>query len=665
VCGIAGFWSEPASEASLRAIADHMAGMVQHRGPDGGGVWIDGLNGLALGFRRLAIVDLSAEGCQPMRSASGRYVVVFNGEIYNFQELRRELEGKGQRFRGHSDTEVLLEAVEQWGLEGALERSAGMYALALWDTHARELTLVRDRLGIKPLYYGWTHSGALVFGSELKALRGHPEFTAEVNSGSIAAMLRYGYIAAPECVYRGIRHLPPGHLLVARSPKEGTAALATYWNARRAAEVGQAAPFQGTEQEAVVELEGVLRRAVGSHMVADVPLGAFLSGGTDSSTVVALMQAQSARPIRTFSVGFREREYNEASYARAVASHLGTKHTELYVTSAEAQAVIPNLAEMYDEPFGDASAIPTHLVSKLARRHVTVALSGDGGDELFGGYNRYLVAYPWWSRVRRLPRTLVQTAVGLMRAGALLGAEQLLTPLARFVGKGRHVATAGSNLHLLADLLSERTPQGMYSRVVSRWVEPELTMSEDTGREASVVKPEDWPALGHPVHDMMLMDLLTYLPGDVLTKVDRASMAVGLEARVPLLDHRVVECAWRMPLALKVRDSRGKWLLREVLHKHVPREMVERPKMGFAVPIGDWLRGPLRDWAEAQLGEQRLRREGYLRVEPIRRVWAAHLAGERNAQDQLWNVLMFQAWVERWMRSPTPPGAAVLEVGMP
>jgi asparagine synthase (glutamine-hydrolysing) len=654
MCGIAGFWGLPGEEAALHARAARMAATLVHRGPDDDGSFADAGAGVGFGFRRLAILDLSPAGHQPMRSASGRYTVVFNGEIYDFAALRTELEARGQRFRGHSDTEVLLAAVEEWGLRAALGRLAGMFAFALWDARERTLSLVRDRVGIKPLYHGWTPDGTFLFASELKALRAHPAFVPEVDRGALALLLRLMHVPAPHTIYRGVRQLRPGHLLTLRSPREADAALTCWWSAREVAERGQAEPFAGSEAEAVEALEARLREAVRAHRVADVPIGAFLSGGIDSSSVVALMQAQSSRPVRTFSIGFREPGYDEAGWARGVARQLGTEHTELYVTPDEARAVIPKLPEIHDEPFADASAIPTWLVSQLARRDVTVSLSGDGGDELFGGYDRYVLAHPLWQRLRWLPGGLRRGLAAAIRALPPDWWSAALGPALRLAGQGGRAPRAGQRLHRGAALLGERTPEGLYRRLVSHWQEPsEVVLGLDAEPRTALSDPSAWPserALPDFRQRMMLVDLGSYLPDDVLTKVDRASMAVGLEARVPLLDHRLVELAWRMPLRFTFGPGGGKRLLRQVLERHVPRPLIDRPKMGFGVPIDAWLRGPLREWAEALLEEGRLRREGFLRPAPVRRMWAEHLSERRDWQYPLWDVLTFQAWAEHWMR---------------
>jgi len=648
MCGLTGFMdlSCGTPDAQLQTIAARMAQTLLHRGPDDGGVWTDEDSGVALAQRRLSIVDLSPEGHQPMLSACGRYVVVFNGEIYNFQALRDELAALGHTFRGHSDTEIMLAAFAEWGVRAALPHFNGMFAFALWDRQERILYLARDRMGEKPLYYG-LQKGFFLFGSELKALRAHPAFGGGVDRDALALYLRFGYVPSPHSIYQGVCKLPPASLLEVRAGKGGEFRVEPYWSLRDAAERGAADPLRCTPEEAVEALDARLRETIRLRMVADVPLGAFLSGGVDSSTVVSLMQAQSSRPVKTFTIGFREESYNEAEHALEVARHLGTEHTELYVTPADAMDVVPRLPELYDEPFSDSSQIPTFLVAQLARPHVTVSLSGDGGDELFGGYNRYFLGSRLWGRIGRIPRPLRGAAAMALSAapeGALDKGLGWLRPLLRQYGRP---AGAGAKLHTLAGILGSDSPLDMYGRLVSLWKEPEELVEDAVEPDSVLSDSAQWPELDGFIHQMMYLDAVTYLPDDILVKTDRATMGVSLEGRIPLLDHEVVELAWRLPLEMKVRDGQGKWLLRQVLYRYVPREMIERPKTGFAVPIDLWLRGPLKDWAEALLDESRLRREGYFRPEPVRRAWQQHLSGSRNWDYPLWAVLMFQAWLER------------------
>ncbi len=628
MCGITGFLdpTRELGDEQLAAAVTAMAEALRHRGPDDSGIWTEAGSGIALGFRRLAILDLTPTGHQPMLSADGRYVIIFNGEVYNYAELRAELEADGHVFRGGSDTEVMLAGVLQWGLEAAVQRFNGMFALALWDRQERRLHLVRDRLGVKPLYYGWM-GGIFLFGSELKALRCHPAFRGEIDRGSLALYLRHNYIPAPFSIYRDIHKLPPASIL----SLDGGAAEALpepqrYWSARQAAEQGVAAPGSGSTAERIDGLDALLRQSVRQRMVADVPLGAFLSGGVDSSTIVALMQTQSGRPVKTFTIGFREAGFDEARYAAAVARHLGTDHTELYVTPEEARAVIPSLPAFYDEPFADISQIPTYLVSQLARRQVTVSLSGDGGDELFGGYDRYLQTQRLWNVCGWLPS-------GLRRGLADLGAAAVRLP------------KVGDRAAKLAEILPARSIDELYVGLLSYWRNP-LQVLRRAGEPLTELRDTSgWPDLPHPIQRMMYIDLVSYLPDDILVKLDRASMAVGLEGRVPFLDdHRVVEYAWQTPINLMVRANRGKWILRQVLYRYVPPSLIERPKMGFAVPVGTWLRGPLREWTEELLGADRLDREGFFDPRLVRKMWSEHLSGRRDWKYHLWGLLMFQAW---------------------
>lgn len=644
MCGIAGLWSaDGVREESLRSFACGMAEVLTYRGPDGSGVWVDETTGLALGHRRLSIIDLTQEGHQPMVSPGGRYVISYNGEVYNFRELRRELETLGYGFRGHSDTEVMLAAFEAWGLEPAVRRFVGMFAVALWDRQKRQLFLVRDRLGIKPLYYGWCGS-TFLFGSELKALRVYPGFNAEIDRDALCLYLRHNYIPTPYTIYKGIYKLLPGHILTVPQATAGASGVRdyAYWSIRQAADAGMSNRFS-SDTEAMQALEETLMQAVRSRMISDVPLGAFLSGGVDSSTVVALMQAQSSRPVKTFSIGFEESKYNEATHARRVAEHLGTNHTELYVTPADAMAVIPMLPQMFNEPFADSSQIPTYLVSKLARSAVTVSLSGDGGDELFAGYDRYFRTLEVWRKIGWMPAAgrralgtfLERGPGGMLQAASMLGSGirgETITP---------------DRLRKLGGMLATASPQSLYREFLSHWRRPTEVVMDGEEPDYILAREDDWRVSPDNVENMCFADLNSYLPDDILTKVDRASMAVSLEARVPVLDHRVVELAWRVPMKMKIRNGQSKWLLRQVLYKHVPPELIERPKMGFGVPIDEWLRGSLRDWAESLLSEGRLRREGFFNPAPIRTKWREHLSGTRRWHYYLWDVLMFQAWWEQ------------------
>lgn len=667
MCGITGLvLTQGSTEEDLGRIAGTMADALVHRGPDDAGFWMDKAAGVALSHRRLAIIDLSVAGHQPMHSASGRYVMVFNGEVYNHLEMREELDYRAPRhervggvpWRGYSDTETLLAAFECWGIEVTLQRCVGMFAIALWDRQTRVLTLARDRFGEKPLYYGWVGYGeerAFVFGSELKALKAYPGFDAPVCRQALAQYLRFMYVPAPRSIYEGIYKLEPGCLLTVegRPPAEAptkplrpgqshsSLALKRWWSLADAVEAGARNPVT-EEAEALRLLEEQLNQSVSMQSLADVPLGAFLSGGVDSSTIVALMQRQSTRPVKTFTIGFDEVGFDESPHAMAVARHLGTEHHEMRVTAQMAQDLIPRLPQMYDEPFADSSQIPTHLVCQAARQHVTVALSGDAGDELFGGYNRHFWGPRLWSRLGRWPypaRQVLSLTLGALPA-------QGWNALARPLGMVR----PGEKLHKLARALKHtHSVDDLYRNLVSEWEDPAALVLGEGGaqvNEPCSLLDDPLPASGTGSNALLMMynDAMSYLPDDILCKVDRAAMACSLETRVPFLDHRVVDLAWRLPLHMKVRGSEGKWALRQVLYKYVPRELIERPKAGFAIPIGRWLRGPLRDWAEALLAEPRLQ-EGYLHPGPIRQAWAEHLAGRRDHTAKLWAVLMFQAWL--------------------
>ncbi|MGZ5123465.1 MAG: asparagine synthase (glutamine-hydrolyzing) [Burkholderiales bacterium] len=646
MCGLCGFLQidrviEP---SSMTTVVERMADILFHRGPDDSGTWIDKDAGIALGHRRLSIIDLSPEGHQPMTSHSGRYVMAYNGEIYNFRELRKELERDGVQWRGHSDTEVMLAAFEAWGVEGALQRFNGMFAFALWDRNEKALHLARDRLGEKPLYYGWAGK-TFLFASELKALKAHPAWRAEIDRNALAAYLRHNYVPAPYSIYTGIAKLPPGHRIKLMAHDTGPARTEPYWSLREAAEAGVANPLDADDESAVEELDRLLRDAIARRMVADVPVGVFLSGGIDSSTVVALMQAQSSRPVRSFSIGFAEEAYNEARHAKAVAQHLGTDHTELYVTPQQAMSVIPKLPLIYDEPFADSSQIPTFLVSELARKHVAVTLSGDGGDELFCGYVRYFWGRRIWNRIGRLPYGLRTLTAVALRSLSPSSWNVLFAGMNRLMSSTAVGELTGDRIHKLANVLAVSSPDALYHGLVSHWPQPQSMVHGSREPLTALTDRTQWARLSDFTQRMMFLDAVTYLPDDILVKVDRASMAVSLEARVPMLDHRVVEFAWRVPLSRKNRNDQGKWLLRQVLYRYVPPALIDRPKMGFGVPIDSWLRGPLRGWAEDLLSEHRLRDQGYFDPAPIRQKWAEHTSGGCNWQYWLWDILMFQAWL--------------------
>jgi len=643
MCGLTGFWAPGATEDGMAGLATSMASRIAHRGPDDSGVWVDGAAGLALAHRRLSIVDLSAAGHQPMLSASGRYVLAYNGEIYNHLELRRDLESAhaGPAWRGHSDTETLLACIEAWGLERTLSSSVGMFAFALWDRQSRTLVLARDRAGEKPLYYGW-QGDVFLFGSELKALRAHPAFNAAIDRDALTLFLRHNCIPSPYSIHKGIFKLPPGTWLeISQGQRE--AVPHAYWSLADVAERGTADPFAGSEAEALDELARLLGRAVGGQQVADVPLGALLSGGIDSSLVTALMQAQSSRPIRTFTIGFDEKAYDEATHARAVAAHLGTDHTEVRLSADDALGLIPKLPSMYDEPFADSSQLPTLLVMALARQHVTVALSGDAGDEFFGGYNRYFLGPATWARIGWMPHGMRRVLGAAMTALPAHAINSALGPLSSRLG----VAQPGDKAHKLGRRLSHvESIDDLYVSLVTEWPDAERMVVDGHIPPNLLDTRGRWPRLSHPVARMMALDGMTYLPDDILAKVDRASMAVSLETRAPFLDRDVMEFAWSLPLSMKLRDGKGKWILRQLLDRHVPRALTDRPKMGFGIPLDQWLRGPLREWAGELLAEDRLRREGYLHPEAITRTWNAHLQGQGAFGLRLWSVLMFQAWLD-------------------
>jgi asparagine synthase (glutamine-hydrolysing) len=650
MCGFAGV-VDPAGSRTADALSDvarAMADTLLHRGPDDGGVWVDPLAGVALGARRLAVLDLSTEGHQPMTSASGRFVLAYNGEIYNFRALRARLVAAGSAFRGGSDTEVLLAAIERWGVEPALQELNGMFAFALWDRTERQLHLGRDRLGEKPLYFGWV-GGALVFGSELKALRRYPGFRPAVDRRTLARYLEAGYVPAPYSIYEGVSQLLPGTFLTIGTEAHArrAATLTRYWSAFDVAANGASRPCRASPAEITDRLEDLLGDAIAMRLRADVPVGAFLSGGIDSSTVVALMRSQSSGPVRSFTIAFDDPAYDESAYAAAVARHLGTDHTELRLTAGDARDVIARLPQLYDDPFADSSQIPTYLVSRLAREHVTVALSGDGGDELFGGYNRHAWGGPVWSAIGGLPLPLRRAAAGLLRAATPSTWDALFALGGPLLPRRFRLRNPGVKLHKLAGVLPAANSDELYRILTAAWTHPrdlvrglaDLTDEDEAQRAAPA-------AVTDLASQMMYLDLVGYLPDDILVKLDRASMGVSLETRVPMLDHRVVEMAWRIPASLKIKDGTSKWVLRQVLRRHVPDELVDRPKTGFGLPIGAWLRGPLEKWAEELLAPDRLEADGYLEPSTVQRGWREHLSGRRDLEAKLWPVLMFQAWLD-------------------
>jgi len=704
MCGFSGFLTTDAIILNrAEAEASRMALAIQHRGPDDAGAWAEASAGIALGFRRLSILDLSSAGHQPMHSVSGRFVMTFNGEIYNHTDLRdllsaAQLGKPAKPWRGHSDSETLLACLEAWGLEKTLQKTVGMFAIALWDTQTRTLHLARDRFGEKPLYYGWattasTAAPAFVFGSELKALRAYPGFANPVSREALASFMRFTYVPAPYSIYQNIFKLEPGCMLsidtsvalsqtgklleVGQVPSVPTAPSAPlrppavqgglrmhrWWSLASVVEAGAQNQIC-SDDEALETLEQCLKDSVNVQSLADVPLGAFLSGGVDSSCIVALMQAQATNPVKTFTVGFEEAGFDESPHARAVAEHLGTEHNELFVSAKQAQEVIADLPAMYDEPFADSSQIPTHLVCKAARQQVTVALSGDAGDELFGGYNRYFWAPRIWSRLAWLPYPARQALGAAIRAVPPAGWDAFSRPVNAFLPDSKNITRAGNNAHKLAARLSGvRDIDDLYKNLVSEWQDPAqlvigavgVSCGETVGnilREPASMLSDPWPAAGTEQHQLRMMyrDSMTYLPDDILCKLDRAAMNTSLETRVPFLDHRVAELAWRLPLNMKIRNGQGKWALRQVIYKYVPKNLIDRPKAGFAIPIGQWLRDPLKDWAEALLNERRLEVEGYFYPKPIRDKWAQHLSGRYDHTASLWAVLMFQSWLESTSR---------------
>lgn len=665
MCGFTGFLDRKHSFSNeeARPILETMNRKILHRGPDDDGVWMDANQGIALAHRRLSILDLSAAGHQPMISQSQRYVLVFNGEIYNHLEIRRDIEQHGAppihpladpeavlephvglRWRGHSDTETLLAAIEVFGVGEALSRSRGMFAFALWDRHDRLLYLARDRMGEKPLYYGW-QGDTFLFGSELKALEAHPDFQAEIDRNALSELLRLGYIPGPGSIYRHIHKLPPGTYL-AIGVHRPEARPVSYWSAADAALRGQMAPFPGDETEAITHLDSLLQDAVASQMVADVPLGAFLSGGIDSSLVTALMQSQSRSPIQTFSIGFEEEEYNEAPFAKAVAQHLGTQHTEWVLGPDAALAVIPDLPTLYDEPFADASQIPTHLVSRLASQNVKVALTGDGGDELFGGYNRHFWTMRLWNRMRFVPKGLRRQVANILTLVPPHLWDTTFRSLGFILPEGLRYRSPGDKLHKMSRMLGASRPEDIYFDLIAQTKDQNRLVIGSQPQHNALTDPSTWPALREIEHRIMYLDSITYLPDDILTKLDRAAMGVSLEGRVPLLDHRIVEFAWQLPLNLKIREGRGKHVLRQVLSRYVPETLTERPKMGFGVPIDRWLRDPLKDWSETLIQSERLKSEGFFHPKRVQHLWKQHQSGRKNHASTLWSILMFQSWLE-------------------
>ena len=649
MCGIAGYWSPKAedSEERMTALAEAMASAIRHRGPDAGGTWYAAEAGVAFGHRRLSIIDLSIAGAQPMTSHCERYVICYNGEIYNFPDLRRELEDVGHSFRGHSDTEVLLAALAEWGMEKTLKRANGMFAFALWDRKERRLSLARDRIGKKPLYYGWS-KGTLLFGSELKALAAHPAFDATIDRNVLTLFVQYGYVPSPYCIFRGLRQLVPGTWVELGQEDQGRLPEArTFWSARQVAEEGAGRANGRDYDEAVDSLDGLLKEAVGCRMVADVPLGALLSGGLDSSAVVALMQAQSNRPIKTYSIGFEEERFNEAEHARAIAEHLGTEHRELTVTPKDALELIPRLPSIYDEPFADSSQVPTFFVSRLAREELTVALSGDGGDELFAGYNGYFRVPKQWQAASQRSAVLRQlrTCAAHTAASALW---HIAGPSSTQPQQPGNLAKAYRKLMKAVRIEGGNDALDVYVRKRARHLAPSKLVVGGQTLSTAMDTRSDWPEGLGDMQTMQWLDLVFWLPSDVLAKVDRASMAVSLEVRCPLLDPNVLAFAWSLPEEMRSDERGGKRPLRDVLARYVPPSLTERPKQGFAIPIAAWLRDPLRDWAQELLSESRLKREGFFAADEVQGIWRQHLHGWRDHYQLLWSFLMFQSWAEDW-----------------
>lgn len=630
MCGFVGFF-EPGGFVSSKSenVLYQMRDKLIHRGPDDGGVWFDGEAGIGLTHRRLSIIDLTEAGHQPMISKTGRYVIVFNGEIYNHLDLRQRLEKREiVKWVGHSDTETLLASIEVLGIEQTLKESVGMFAFALWDRKTHTLILARDRIGEKPLYYGW-QGRVLLFGSELKALKIHPYFENELNSEVLPLYMRHGYIPAPSSIWKGIRKLMPGTFIVFGSSDFGMIPISkSYWSLSEAIEVNQNSSFKGTEDQAIDELEILLSNAIKGQQLSDVPIGAFLSGGVDSSTIVSLMQAQSTKPIKTFTIGFNEAEFNESNHAKLISEHLGTDHHELNLTPKDSLDIIPSLSRIFDEPFGDSSAVPTLLVAKLAKQHVTVSLSGDAGDELFGGYERYSKFERWNNLVSLVPNVFREPLSAAIR----------VAPLGFTTFGKRHQK-------LLAEILASKNPTKLYSSLTSHWLNGDNVVVNKSEANYWLNKTSFNTSLNDPLDQVMLADTMTYLPDDILVKVDRAAMAVSLETRVPMLDHRIVEWSFSLPQNLKTRGMNAKWVLRKLLHRHVPQKLIERPKMGFGVPIGAWLRGPLKDWAEDLLDPISMEKDGFFNVKPVQDKWKEHKLGLNNWECHLWDVLMFQSWL--------------------
>jgi asparagine synthase (glutamine-hydrolysing) len=647
MCGIAGYWDVKHSDnrEQLQSVVAKMRDTLMHRGPDSAGLWVDEKTGIAFGHRRLAILDLSEHGHQPMSSASQRFVISYNGEIYNNLEIKQQLTTAGLApvWRGHSDTEVILAAFEAWGIAAALEKMVGMFAIALWDKQEHLLYLIRDRIGEKPLYYGWV-GDYLLFGSELKALKLHHAWQQSINRDALGLLMRYNCIPAPFTIYENIYKLEPGHMLIVNSDRTFT--KHKYWDLKAIINDPQTKNNFATPAEAVDSLEAILSQAIKQQMLADVPLGAFLSGGIDSSTVVALMQAQSSNPVKTFTIGFADANFNEAEQAKKIAKHLNTDHTELYLSAEQTRAIIPDLSTFYDEPFADSSQVPTYILAKMTRQHVKVSLSGDGGDELFAGYNRYSAIPSIWNKIRYFPLPLRNVLAKIMTSLPTDRWDKIFASLSPLMPTSYKHASMGAKMHKAASVLDAASKQDMYFKLISHWYDKEAVVPnarKSTTLLKDLTKDLDSKSL---VDSMMYMDTQRYLPDDILVKVDRAAMAVSLETRIPFLDHRVVAFAWSLPADLKLRNGQSKWLVRQLLQRYVPADLFERPKMGFGVPIGEWLRGPLKEWAHDLLSDSMLAKHQFLDAKLVQKKWQQHLAGTFDWQYHLWDVLMFQSWYE-------------------
>lgn len=648
MCGICGFYSSVSNK--YRNTISKMTLAIKHRGPDDSGIWQDHSAGVFFGQQRLSIIDLSKAGHQPMQSHSGRFVLIYNGEIYNHLELRGELKKKNPfiKWRSNSDTETLLETIESWGIEKAIKKFEGMFAFCIWDKKNHCLTLARDRLGEKPLYYGWQGSGenkVFLFGSELKALKEHPEFDKKINQDAIALQLRYSYIPDPYSIYKNVYKLLPGHYiqLSKRNLKQNDLPdPKIYWCLAKTAINGSSNQSNKSEEEIKNELENQLRLTVKKQMISDAPIGAFLSGGIDSSAVVSLMQSQSNTPINTFTIGFDDKDFNEAHYAKKIAKHLSTNHTEMYISSKEAINIVPKLSKIYDEPFSDSSQISTFLISQLTKQQVKVALTGDGGDELFCGYNRYIFGEKLWNVSRAIPASLRK----VFSSGIQLVSQKNWDKILKYLPIINRYNNVGDKLYKVTRAFDAKTFYDFYQLLSSHWHKSnEVVINSKEPKIFSNQLKQQLETLDKQ-QQMMILDFLTYLPGDILVKIDRASMASSIETRAPFLDHKLIEYVWKIPHRFKNKNGQGKWILKEILKQYVPKDLTERPKMGFGVPIGTWLRGPLKDWAENLLDEKTMQEEGFLNSKLVKKKWEEHISGIRNWQYDLWDVLMFQAWIK-------------------